>query len=475
MHVPSLEAFLLPVLILVCEGQRTTARILRRMARRLELPAGAEKCATPEPAPPAGEGEAKPPETDLSSGERKTTPPETEQTSGEGEATSRETDRASGKRDDAPLGTDQTSGEGEATHPETDQTSGVGEDTPRETDQTSGEGEDAPRETESAAGEWKDVPRETDRAAGEEKDIPPEMLLAETRIMKATRHLMAARLIKMTRKGRLLATDRGRAAVALGTDRIDFAFLRLMPGYEERLTRARDLRLAMATSATPSLSAEAARVAEALRPSEPAGPSEAADQVKAADQAEDQTPAAPQQVPPPPLLKRVEEAFKSLESAAADDLAEKVRRLVPESLHQLAIRVLTAMSQVPPELYTDAQAASAGMVPTLFGEEALEQDSTLLGLRSFSDGPVSRNDMETLEDERERRGATRCIMVSTAPFTREATEFAGKNPRRIAMVGLKELAQLMLTYDIGVISVKQLELKAVDHAFFEEARGVKGK
>ncbi|MDR1080494.1 MAG: hypothetical protein LBQ79_05940 [Deltaproteobacteria bacterium] len=298
---------------------------------------------------------------------------------------------------------------------------------------------------------------------GEGEPAPPETEQAGTRVRRALRHLMAAGLVRRTVKGKFRATGRGAAAAALGTDRLDFAFLRLMPGYGERLVRARNPVTAKVPASDPAL------------PDGTAG--EPPPQGQSGEPMPDPASAPPE--PParqeaygfsPSLLESAVAALAEKESSALDSLAGCIRRLDRRALLSLARNIVKTLADSSEGTGSDPHDVLGTLQRSLFADGTPGEKTLCLDVKTFAEGPVGRADMEQLEMEMRLRGKARGAVLSSAPFTREAVEFAGSRPGLFATVGLKEMARLMYAYSIGTSTTYCVELKAADPEFFAQVR-----
>ena len=58
-------------------------------------------------------------------------------------------------------------------------------------------------------------------------------------------------------------------------------------------------------------------------------------------------------------------------------------------------------------------------------------------------------------------------MMTTSAFSQEARDYVQKIEKKIVLIDGKQLAQLMIEHDVGVIATKVYKLKKIDTDFFE--------
>ena len=61
---------------------------------------------------------------------------------------------------------------------------------------------------------------------------------------------------------------------------------------------------------------------------------------------------------------------------------------------------------------------------------------------------------------------TKGVFVTTAGFTRSATDYVAKSPKRIVLIDGEELARLMVVHEIGVRTRIRYAVKRIDEDYF---------
>lgn len=69
-----------------------------------------------------------------------------------------------------------------------------------------------------------------------------------------------------------------------------------------------------------------------------------------------------------------------------------------------------------------------------------------------------------LQGQRAKRG----IFITTRSFSKEAQEFISKIDTKIVLIDGKELVELMIDHNVGVSTVRSVEMKKIDSDYFEE-------
>jgi restriction system protein len=70
----------------------------------------------------------------------------------------------------------------------------------------------------------------------------------------------------------------------------------------------------------------------------------------------------------------------------------------------------------------------------------------------------------TLQGQRAKKG----IFITTSNFSKDALEYAQKIESKIILIDGKQLAQLMIDFNIGVSLVSNYQIKRMDSDYFDE-------
>ena len=64
------------------------------------------------------------------------------------------------------------------------------------------------------------------------------------------------------------------------------------------------------------------------------------------------------------------------------------------------------------------------------------------------------------------QGAKKGVFITTSNYTKEARAYLPKNETKIVLIDGKELAELMIDYNLGCTSVQTYEIKKIDSDYF---------
>ncbi len=69
-----------------------------------------------------------------------------------------------------------------------------------------------------------------------------------------------------------------------------------------------------------------------------------------------------------------------------------------------------------------------------------------------------------MEGHRAKKG----VLLTTARFSKDATDYISRIERKIVLIDGKQLAELMIDYGIGTTTSRNYEIKRIDTDYFTE-------
>ena len=163
-------------------------------------------------------------------------------------------------------------------------------------------------------------------------------------------------------------------------------------------------------------------------------------------------------------------AYKKINEALTGDILERTRKVTPEFFERLLIDLLLAMGYGG----TGEGAAHAlgktgdNGVDGVIDQDPLGVDQIYIQAKRYAEGNnVSAGDIRDFFGALNLKRAQKGIFITTSAFTQSAIETAQNLGNRIVLINGKELAKLMLRYNIGSRDEQVLYLKKIDEEFFE--------
>lgn len=247
------------------------------------------------------------------------------------------------------------------------------------------------------------------------------------RVHWAKSHLKQAGLVKATKRGHFVVTDRGRSALADPNTEINKAFLEQFEEYREFQARTRDIE----------------------------------NTSSAADDALEST-ATPDEV--------LRSAHKKINAALAEELLDRVRSASPSFFEQLIVDLLLAMGYggTSEEAGRSLGKSGDGGIDGVIDQDPLGVDQIYVQAKRYADGNnvgagAIRDFFGALSLQKAQKG----IFVTTSAFSSSAEQTAKDLGSRIVLIDGTQLARLMIRYNIGCRDEETLHLKKVDEDFFE--------
>lgn len=165
--------------------------------------------------------------------------------------------------------------------------------------------------------------------------------------------------------------------------------------------------------------------------------------------------------------EQIDAAYRELRSALAADLLDRVRERSPEFFEQLVLDVLHAMGYGGTHegaIQRLGQSGDEG-VDGVIREDELGLDLIYVQAKRWSN-TVSRPEIQKFFGALHGQRANKGVFITTSSFSKGATTYAEGVTPRVILVDGKDLARLMMDYDVGVTVAKSYRLKRVDLDYF---------
>ena len=173
----------------------------------------------------------------------------------------------------------------------------------------------------------------------------------------------------------------------------------------------------------------------------------------------------------------VETPEEALDHAAAQlrqsleaDLLDRVRAAPSAFLERVVVDLLIAMGYGGGDTArgrVTGQAGDGGIDGTIW-EDALGLDEVYLQAKKYAAGTtVGEGDLRNFAGAIDAANTTKGVFVTTAGFTRSATDYVAKSPKRIVLIDGEELARLMVVHEIGVRTRIRYAVKRIAEDYFD--------
>lgn len=252
------------------------------------------------------------------------------------------------------------------------------------------------------------------------------------RVAWALGYLKQAGLVESPKRGVYRLTDRGRAALAEGLDRVDIQYLMKFPEF-----------VAFRTP-TPTAQPDAESMPDASK-------------------AEGTTLTPDEQM-------RV--GYTRLRESLASQVLERVRQVTPKFFEELVVDLLVAMGYGGSREDAAAVVGRSGDegIDGIIKEDRLGLDAIYVQAKRWKEA-VGRPDIQrfagALQGQRARKG----VFITTSTFSADAKAYATNLQSTIVLLDGKELAELMIDHGVGVSEAAMFKVLKLDEDYFAEDLG----
>jgi restriction system protein len=177
---------------------------------------------------------------------------------------------------------------------------------------------------------------------------------------------------------------------------------------------------------------------------------------------------APDDITPDEALRV---AYKKINSALAEYILDRTRKVTPEFFENLLIELLLAMGYGGSG---DGAAHALGKsgdngIDGVIDQDPLGVDQIYIQAKRYAEGNnVGAGDIRDFFGALNLKKAQKGIFITTSNFTASAIQTAKDLGMRIVLINGRELAKLMLRYNIGSRDEQVLHLKKIDEDFFDK-------
>ncbi|HFG1581149.1 TPA: restriction endonuclease [Vibrio cholerae] len=163
-------------------------------------------------------------------------------------------------------------------------------------------------------------------------------------------------------------------------------------------------------------------------------------------------------------------AYKQINDALTSEILSRTRKVSPAFFEQLLIELLLAMGYGGTGegmAHTLGKSGDNG-VDGVINQDPLGVDQVYIQAKRYADGNnISAGDIRDFFGALNLKKAQKGIFITTSDFTPSAVQTAKDLGMRIVLINGKELAKLMLRYNIGSRDEQVIYLKRIDEEFFE--------
>lgn len=157
-------------------------------------------------------------------------------------------------------------------------------------------------------------------------------------------------------------------------------------------------------------------------------------------------------------------AYDSLKETLVEELLSAILEQSPTFFEHLVLKLLENMGYGKGVV---TQRTNDEGIDGIIDEDKLGLDKIHFQAKRYKPGTnIGRPLIQNFVGALDGAGVNKGVFITTSSFSKTALEY--KSSKKIAMIDGKQLAQLMIQYNVGVTTEYIYEIKKIDKDFFEE-------
>ena len=176
----------------------------------------------------------------------------------------------------------------------------------------------------------------------------------------------------------------------------------------------------------------------------------------------------PNQLPPE---ETIDVAYQEIRAGLADDLLDYVIKCSPAFFEKLVVDLLVSMGYGGTHENAARAVGKSGDdgVDGIIDEDKLGLDSIYIQAKRYQkDAKIGAHYIRDFIGALQGFKANKGVFLTTAGFTKEATNYVSKVQSRVVLIDGKRLSNLMIDFGIGVSTRFHYEIKQLDTDYFGE-------
>jgi len=246
------------------------------------------------------------------------------------------------------------------------------------------------------------------------------------RVFWAKAHLKMAGLLENTKRGHFRITDTGKQVLSTNPSAINMIFLKQFPEYIEN-----------------------------------SGKSKADVKSNLAETGSDESSATPEEI--------LESNYLKIRKNLALEILAKIKSSSPAFFENLVVELLVKMGYGGTIKEAGKSIGRSGDegIDGIIKEDRLGLDIIYIQAKRW-ENVVGRPEIQKFVGALAGQGAKKGVFITTSRFTDEAKEYQPKNETKIVLIDGKQLADLMIDFDLAVSTTHTFTIKRIDNDYFEE-------
>ncbi len=164
----------------------------------------------------------------------------------------------------------------------------------------------------------------------------------------------------------------------------------------------------------------------------------------------------------------IDKIYQKMNEQLADDLLEVILDKDPYYFERLVMDVLTKMGYGNANNHSNIVTKKSGDegIDGVINQDKLGLDKIYVQAKRW-DGNVGRPDLQKFVGALFAKKSNKGIFITTSDFTKEARDYVASLSHTIILINGKDLAKLMIEYNVGVQINYSYDIKKLDNDYFE--------
>lgn len=168
--------------------------------------------------------------------------------------------------------------------------------------------------------------------------------------------------------------------------------------------------------------------------------------------------------------EQLESSYIELRESLASQVLDAVKKSSPAFFEWLVVKLLVAMGYGGSLEDAGNAVGKAGDdgIDGIIKEDKLGLDVVYIQAKRWTDTPVGRPAIQAFVGSLEGRRARKGVMITTSSFSQDAKDYIRRIEKKIVLVDGKQLVDLMIEHNVGVVVAETYQVKRLEESFFDE-------
>jgi len=165
----------------------------------------------------------------------------------------------------------------------------------------------------------------------------------------------------------------------------------------------------------------------------------------------------------------IELAHQGIREQLAQELLSRILSCSPTFFEQLVVELLVKMGYGGSRRDAGERIGQTGDggIDGIIKEDRLGLDTIFIQAKRWQ-GSVGRPEIQKFVGALQGQRAKKGVFITTSSYTSEATDYASRIDTKVVLIDGKQLAGLMIDFDVGVAAAASYVVKRIDSDYFEE-------